>query len=147
MLPPTCRKYPVLAIINADAGQSYISKAVICRMGLESHIKKTRCPKKLNIQGKELSTDEIFQIRWNDEGSRTTNKTEFYVAPPGLFDVMLGRDVLTCQKSEPAKRKEGKSYKGILFEQTLNDWVGNKSQNYLWRFRIDIKIWRGIVTH
>ncbi|ESZ92433.1 hypothetical protein SBOR_7192 [Sclerotinia borealis F-4128] len=98
MLPPTCYTYGLLAMINADIDQSYVSKAIISRMKLERHVKKAECSTHLKIGGKELSTDEIIQIRWCNEGSRTTTKTEFYVAPPGFFDVMFGRDVLNGEK-------------------------------------------------
>lgn len=100
MLLPTCRTHPLLAYLNADVDQSYISKAVLSRMELERHIKKTQPPTILNFQGKELFTDEMIQIIWCNEGCRTTTRTGSYVAPPGLFDVMLGRDVLDAENCE-----------------------------------------------
>ncbi|RAL67061.1 hypothetical protein DID88_007841 [Monilinia fructigena] len=52
MLSPTCHIYGLLATLNAKVDQSYISKAVICRMKLECHIKKTEFPKYVKTQVK-----------------------------------------------------------------------------------------------
>ncbi|QSZ36104.1 hypothetical protein DSL72_007229 [Monilinia vaccinii-corymbosi] len=91
---------PGQKIINADLDQSYISKAIICRMKLEDHIEKTQFSTYLKTLEGDLLIDGIIQIRWMNEGCRTTTQSDFYVAPSAMFNVMLGRDVLDAKKSE-----------------------------------------------
>ena len=84
--------YPLLATLDTETTESWISRSIVDRLGLD--VTNDRTTIGTTVNGKQLSSGSIVTPTWCSMGRGITHVTVFRVVNNGPCDVLFGRNIL-----------------------------------------------------
>lgn len=95
--PSNDKWYGLIATLDTDAEESWISARIVERLGLE--VTKEETLKYATFNGQPMASGKTSTVTWSSKGDGLSHETVFHVVPGyAPFDVLFGRNLLSCDE-------------------------------------------------